>query len=150
MRERDRFWHDVSTHLSNIPIFECVCTLGGNQPWECLCQSVPFPTVPACAWVHACVCVLRAGMHQLIAEWMVMLSNSTVWLHSNKLTPLPSVPSSFSSSFLRERLNLQCNLKTFLTLSHTHLLSVPPCVNDTTACVCVCVMDACYLWIPQS
>lgn len=82
---------------------------------------------------------------------MVMLSNSTVWLHSNKVTPLPSIPSTSSvRAFERRR-----SQKTFLMLPHSPP-SAQPCYKrpqtvcgPQLACVCLCVPLICGFYTAE-
>lgn len=105
---------------------------------------MPVCADSACAWVHACVCMsvcAQACINSLQSGWLC----SQTALSGCIATDSPHSPPS-PSLLLCERLNLQCNLKIFSTLSHTHL-------RHHSVCVCVswsvCVMYACYLWIPQ-
>lgn len=113
-----------------------VCALLGSHVCSCQYRMLQFLHA-TCSWVHVCMCVF-AGMHQLIAEWLVKISNSSVGLHSNNFIPSPIHPP--PPFFACECLNLQRNLKSFSMLSNLLYLR-PQCV-----CWCVCI---CYLWIPQ-
>lgn len=93
--------------------------------------------------VGACVCIRLCVLHVLThCSVDGFLSNSTVWLHSNKvLPPTPSIPSS-SSTPLSCVFEVQCTWKPSFTLTF-HCAAMLKWHHSE--CVCVC-----YLWMPQS
>ncbi len=164
-REREKERQILTWREHTRQIFECVWTPGGNQPWACLCLSVQIPTAPACVWVHACVCIqvcAQACINSLRSGWLCSQTAQSGCIATNSPHSPPSpllLLLLLLPLFCVSVLNLQCNPKTFLTLSHTHLWvrrltlkrHVSMCVFVSLGvCVFVCVMCACYLWVPQS
>lgn len=104
---------------------------------------MPVCADSACAWVHACVCMsvcAQACINSLQSGWLC----SQTALSGCIATDSPHSPPS-PSLLLCERLNLQCNLKIFSTLSHTHLRHHSVCVRvclRLLVCVCyVCLLS---------